>query len=66
MTKIEHKHCGTPQCCGQCDTATINIEVKRKPAYTEYTVFQRIYRYFKGVAVYLKYGDVSNEKKRRV
>ena len=23
---VEHNHCGTPECCGQCDTASTGEE----------------------------------------
>jgi hypothetical protein len=28
-TKQEHNQCGTPSCCGECDTATKQEEKKR-------------------------------------
>ena len=47
-TDITHIYCGTPKCCGDCETASVWSRIKRS--------ISNIYSYWKGIGVYLKYG----------
>ena len=57
---LTHTHCGTDKCCGQCEQSK-RIE---KSAYQESGLITRLFKYFKGVYVYLKYGEGDKKGKR--
>jgi len=59
--EIAHIYCGTPECCGTCDTAERKHKVKVRLAHG----IKSIYQYFKGIYVYLKYGLPSKEQLRK-
>jgi len=58
---IAHIYCGTPECCGNCDTAERKHRVKVRLA----QVIKSIYQYFKGICVYLKYGLPTKRQLRK-
>lgn len=66
--EIAHIYCGTPECCGNCDTAERKHKVKVRLNHRLISlaqVIKSIYQYFKGICVYLKYGLPTKRQLRK-
>jgi len=61
LQDISHIYCGTPECCGNCETASIGSKMKTKLK----RIVSNIYSYWKGIGVYMKHGTGSMRRYRR-